>query len=375
MSRKKTNSQFMILSAIGILFVVDAHAWSPLGIMAGVMPYNSFFMPMFIFISGYFFREKKLDNTGQYILKKAKTLLIPYFVWTLFYGILVNVLKSMGIIYYGEKLSLKTLFVEPWQNGKMFQINEPSWFVPVLFMVTAAYIILRKIIRPLWNDVVMMLIFFITGTLSVYLARHGYNTPVNLPWLKTLFFLQFYQLGVCYGRYVEKYYKKCPKFIIMLAAVLVNIILVRKYGDLSFIGLTEMSGFNIDNIFLPFITSVTGISFWLCAADILTPSLENNGIVRFISDNTFGLMMHHLFLFNVLNAIFYMYTKYISKNGMFDIGAFRSTAWYRYEYSYVYRWFYLIFAVLAYIFIKKLYDNVSKKVVSYIKNKRKTDAE
>ena len=136
MSRKKTNSQFMILSAIGILFVVDAHAWSPLGIMAGVMPYNSFFMPMFIFISGYFFREKKLDNTGQYILKKAKTLLIPYFVWTLFYGILVNVLKSMGIIYYGEKLSLKTLFVEPWQNGKMFQINEPSWFVPVLFMET-----------------------------------------------------------------------------------------------------------------------------------------------------------------------------------------------------------------------------------------------
>lgn len=31
--KEKTNKQFMLLSALGILFVVDAHAWSPLGFM------------------------------------------------------------------------------------------------------------------------------------------------------------------------------------------------------------------------------------------------------------------------------------------------------------------------------------------------------
>ena len=30
--KQKSNKTFMILSALGILFVVDAHAWSPLGL-------------------------------------------------------------------------------------------------------------------------------------------------------------------------------------------------------------------------------------------------------------------------------------------------------------------------------------------------------
>ena len=40
--KQKSNKTFMILSALGILFVVDAHAWSPLGLMTNFFPYNSF---------------------------------------------------------------------------------------------------------------------------------------------------------------------------------------------------------------------------------------------------------------------------------------------------------------------------------------------
>ena len=45
--KQKSNKTFMILSALGILFVVDAHAWSPLGLMTNFFPYNSFFMPIY----------------------------------------------------------------------------------------------------------------------------------------------------------------------------------------------------------------------------------------------------------------------------------------------------------------------------------------
>ena len=49
----KENKAFMILSALGILFVVDEHLGRPIAFLSQIFPYDSFFMPMFVFISGY----------------------------------------------------------------------------------------------------------------------------------------------------------------------------------------------------------------------------------------------------------------------------------------------------------------------------------
>ena len=60
--RGKSNKEFMLLSAIGIIFVVDAHAWTSLSLFTAYIPYNSFFMPMFVFISGYFFKPESAES-------------------------------------------------------------------------------------------------------------------------------------------------------------------------------------------------------------------------------------------------------------------------------------------------------------------------
>lgn len=117
---RKSNKVFMIFSALCILFVVDAHAGSPLGILTNFFPYNSFFMPAFCFISGYFFKQEKLNDYGTFILYKVKRLLIPFFFWNIIYGLFVNILKYFGIIYYGEMLSFKTVFIRP------FLVNIPA---------------------------------------------------------------------------------------------------------------------------------------------------------------------------------------------------------------------------------------------------------
>ena len=46
---RKSNKAFMILSALGIIFVVDVHLGQPLAILTNIFPYDSFFMPMFAF--------------------------------------------------------------------------------------------------------------------------------------------------------------------------------------------------------------------------------------------------------------------------------------------------------------------------------------
>ncbi len=60
-ARSKSNKKFMLLSAIGILMVVDHHTWITFNLFGDFIPYNSFFMPMFVFISGYF--NKVNDST------------------------------------------------------------------------------------------------------------------------------------------------------------------------------------------------------------------------------------------------------------------------------------------------------------------------
>ena len=69
----------MLLSALGIFFVVDMHAGSPFGIFNSIFNYESFFMQMFVFISGYFFKEKNLQTPFKYIWKNTVKLMIPFF--------------------------------------------------------------------------------------------------------------------------------------------------------------------------------------------------------------------------------------------------------------------------------------------------------
>ena len=68
----------MVLSAIGILMVVDHHTFTALNLFGDYIPYNSFFMPMFVFISGYFNKVDTSTRLLPYIGKKIRTLLLPF---------------------------------------------------------------------------------------------------------------------------------------------------------------------------------------------------------------------------------------------------------------------------------------------------------
>lgn len=76
--RNKSNKKFMVLSAIGILMVVDHHTFTALNLFGDYIPYNSFFMPMFVFISGYFNKVDTSTRLLPYIGKKIRTLLLPF---------------------------------------------------------------------------------------------------------------------------------------------------------------------------------------------------------------------------------------------------------------------------------------------------------
>ena len=92
-SRSKSNKKFMLLSAIGIFMVVDHHTFTAFNLFGDFLPYNSFFMPMFVFISGYFNKVDASTKLHTYILKKIRTLLLPYAGISLFVFLMQQLLN------------------------------------------------------------------------------------------------------------------------------------------------------------------------------------------------------------------------------------------------------------------------------------------
>lgn len=367
---QKNNKSFMILSALGILFVVDAHAWSPLGLMTNFFPYNSFFMPMFCFISGYFFKPEKLNSLGSFLLHKVKSLLVPFFIWNILYGILITILRSVDAITYGTPLSLYTVFIQPFLDCNMFQFNFPAWFVPALFLVILMYSLIRKVLFHLWNEVAMFAIFALIGTSCVYLSRIGYNTiPYFLPLLKAGFLIQFYQLGRLYHTHLENLYHKLPSLLVLAFPIVINTILIYKTNDqIYFNDVATMAGFLTQFDFLPLLTSITGICFWLKISEMLAPVFGNNRIVNFVSNNTWTIMMHHMIFFNLYNLILALFVKLSILQIPFDFSAFHSTAWYRFEPVAACRVIYVIFGMCGPLIMKYFYDRIITKSKSHIKN-------
>ena len=64
------NMQFCILSALGMFFVVDGHLNNSYLDIGGLVPYYSFHMPLFAFISGYFYKKGSEHRLGAYTKKK-----------------------------------------------------------------------------------------------------------------------------------------------------------------------------------------------------------------------------------------------------------------------------------------------------------------
>jgi hydroxyethylthiazole kinase-like uncharacterized protein yjeF len=76
------NFTFKILSAIGIIIIVSGHCYNGgVSLMYDWFPKYSYNLALFVFISGYFYKEKHEEHIFKYIWGRTKRLLIPAYLW------------------------------------------------------------------------------------------------------------------------------------------------------------------------------------------------------------------------------------------------------------------------------------------------------
>ena len=165
---------------------------------------HAFHMPMFFFISGWFYRSKDDISVWKQICRKAKSLLVPYIVfeivqWIILLPFIPEYRNMQPLIY----ILTENTYRIPIESGTfgISPIPGAMWFLTAIFLVDAIYILLDRILENNWELHTVIIILVVFGMLAPTLL------PFRLPWAMDAAFAGigfFHIAGIIRGSKFEK---------------------------------------------------------------------------------------------------------------------------------------------------------------------------
>ena len=326
---EQTNLQFKLLSAIGIIIIVSGHCYhGGISLAYEWFPTYSFNISLFVFISGYFYKAEYEQSALRYIWKRCKRLVIPAYLWNIAYGL--------------------------------------SWFVYPMFLVCVLNVLFRKLCgkTKIKNEYFILALYLAVGMWGIQLAADGHNSGMLKLLTRTMLFLPCFQLGRLYNtRWEQRDTLDSVSYFSILFAV--QLLILTLFDNLEYTP-SSMAGFK-NGVLLPYITSITGIAFWLRVSRLLTPVVKNCRLVRLIANNTYSIMIHQMLGFMCVKWLFYILGTVTALFPDFDGQTMLTIVWYYYlpkglqQYGMVY----LAGGIFVPIAIKKLCD-LDKSAKEYL---------
>lgn len=288
---KNKDIKFMnVAKAIGIIAVVIGHSDAPIARFI-----NLFHMPLFFFISGYFYNDKYPDNPIKFIRKRIKSLYIPYITYSVAILMLHNFFYKLNIyndlVLYkgGESYSIYSFkdFVSNIINIFIFGQKEMAlgafWFIVSLFTVQVIFCLLLFACKRFKNR---QIIISITVIIIFYI---GYYTKLPRYLSTSLVALSIYYIGFLFKRYEGLISFKCIYAFISLGIL----VILSNYGEVNM-----SSNVYSGKIFF-IISSCLGIY------TVIFISQKLNGLksLQYIGKNTMVIMALHLLAFKIVAYI------------------------------------------------------------------------
>ena len=181
-----------IAKALGIVLMVMGHAGCPEYLHDFIYLFH---MPLFFFLSAYFFRDAKVvDSAGQYVVRKFKNLYWPYIKWSIIFLLLHNLFCRIG--FYDNSLSWQELLVNVkcsvrgmWQGERMLGAY---WFLISLFWESLLFgliIWVKHKTKFRYFDLIAVVLLFLVG----------YYAPIDLLLNREMVILPIFYLGYWAG--------------------------------------------------------------------------------------------------------------------------------------------------------------------------------
>ena len=171
-----------IAKAIGLIIVLINHMELSLG---GLNRYlGAFYVSEFFLLAGLTFRVKETETTKEFMIKKAKRLLLPYAGYSIFYLIWYGVRAIASGSFQGMDFLKKLIgciyarnYLFPGKENPVYLMeimNAPMWFLPALFFSLLLYYLLSRYLKE-------KKAYGVFTSLVAGIAIH-YFVPILLPW-------------------------------------------------------------------------------------------------------------------------------------------------------------------------------------------------
>ncbi len=173
-----------ISKGIGIFLVIIGHTMLEPAIRTQIYVFH---MPLFFLLSGFLFSHKKHPNAGSFTLAKAKSLLIPYTVFSFLSLYLGKILLEAEI----NLEAFMSAFLLSQRNALYF--DEPLWFLTSLFTIEILFYFFVKYIKK------PFIIWLAAAGLSILSIRYlnALTAESVLPWSldQSLYYLFYFACG------------------------------------------------------------------------------------------------------------------------------------------------------------------------------------
>lgn len=275
-----------IAKGIGIFFVIWGHI-----ILSGPA-YNfiyAFHMPLFFFLSGFVFSKNKYKNIKEFLIKKLKTLILPYMVLSIITYLYWFLIETR---FTGSTNFVKTfiqIFISQGSSGYMLH-NIPMWFVLCLFSLEIIYYFISKLKN---NKIRYVSILLLGATGCLMTLENNFFDFRKLFWSLEIAFvaLPFYAIGseisTCFGKEkIKEIIESKNKVLTIFISIILFIILLITSNlnpDVS------MGTDYLGNFGLFYINAFFGIVLTI----IISILIEKNKLFEFLGKRSFFIMATH----------------------------------------------------------------------------------
>lgn len=333
---KKREMFIDIARGIALLLVIISHS-NILNTQLNTF-INSFYIPVFFFISGYMYLNKNIESKN-YLSTKFKKTIAPYFIYSFIILLVFTVLKGtknfiphlLGIFY--SRFCLFPYTIK--DNINFMDIGSaPLWFLTSWVLTIIVFTYLMRLIK---SKNISSVTIFVVGLLGTLILN---KLPILLPWsidtvlLMVLFMYCGYLIKEKNGLNIIQKDKTLILILVLLTICISQIngptnISVREYGN---------------SLFLYIMAGITGSIILI----LLSKYLENikfigNRIFAYIGENTIILLAFHLMCFYMIDVVF---------DFVIDINKFGSIM------LIVYTLFKIIFSVIACCILNEIINKI-----------------
>lgn len=385
-AQSAVNLRFKFLSLIGIMAVVCDHIGSNALAPDRLFVYGSYHMPLFVFISGYFFRPPDTPKQAAVkIVSKLKKHLLPLACWTGVYMLLFSLIRSYTSIPAKmgyDTFKITRVFIDPFLwgtdvSGLSPAVNIAAWFLGAFIIIEVFNSAFYSFLPSKQKNNLHVFVFFVVlavvaGNYSK-LERFISDKPYSVILTRTIYLLFWYNVGYYYRLYFEKWEQKVPDAL-MISVTIIGYLLIscsRFLRNMSMVTSVYSGVFEASFSETVFIAAI-GILFWLRISKYAEPIMKMTRLPKYIADHTFDIMMHHGFCFWLINlAIYFLSLNHVSVAEKFNYEVFAITPWYAFVPGTTLapiRLVYIAFALALPLSVRWLYEKAKKKVCDKMEN-------